>query len=422
MKIDSQKIALATGWALTVALGVILGRQSSTGPSEEEEVAALIRANSGAAASMTAAERREKAAARDKEGSRRDRSPEAIEAALKLALSDADRVTRTRQMLRFIDSLSPNEFQGVVDSFRANGLSKVRGSEYALLLHAWIEADPYAAVTYIEETEPSGNARRTAITAWAAADPYAAAAWVEGREDEGSTNDWTVGLLRGIASNDPELARQTLEGLEAGRTRSSGMEAILPYVMQHGFDFTADWIASIENEDLQRGTARRAARELTRTDPEQAGTWISSMVSVNSRRDASEEVSDEWARSDLESARRWAESLPEDTRTEAAEGVARHMARQDPERTAEWLDSLGDNPDLDGARRIFLSESANQNPQVALENVYTLSEQSDQSRMYGQILSHWSRQDNDAARLWVLDNATTLPAGLVKRYAKPRKK
>jgi hypothetical protein len=422
MKMNTQKLALAAAWVLTVILGIVIGRQTSPGPSEEEEVAALVRANSGGSAALTLSDRRETAkAARDESGTRTDRSPERRAQDLQAALSDADRVTRTRQMLRFIDTLEPEEFESVIDAFRTNDLARARGSEYALLIHAWVEADPYAAVTYLEESEPSGEARRTALTAWAAADPFAASAWVEGREDGGSTNDWQVGLLRGIASNDPALARQTLESLEPGRTRSSGMEAILPYVLQHGFDFTADWVASIENEDLQRGTARRAARQLTRNDPEQAGRWISTMASVNARRDASEEVSDEWARRDLESARRWTESLPEDTRTEAAEGIARHMAREDPERTAAWLDSLGDNPDLDGARHIFLSESAEQNPEVALNNVYTLSKESDQSRMYSRILSRWAREDNDAARLWVLDNATTLPDGLVKRYAKPRR-
>ena len=106
---------------------------------------------------------------------------------------------------------------------------------------------------------------------------------------------------------------------------------------------------------------------------------------------------------------------------EAAEGIARQMARQDPERTASWLDSLGDNPDLDGARRIFLSESTDRDPQVALENVYTLSKESDQAKMYSHILSRWSRNNKDDARLWVIDNSATLPDNLVKKYSKPRK-
>ncbi|MDA0765765.1 MAG: hypothetical protein O3A92_02935 [Verrucomicrobia bacterium] len=419
MKIDSRKIALASGWILTVVLGVVIGRQTSapTAASEKEAVAARVRAHGGTAA---AAGHRDSTAARKERTTKRPRTFADLKHDLHLTLSNADQVDRTRQLLRLIDSLGPDEFQGVIEAFRADGFAKTRGADYALLLHAWVKADPYAAVTYLEETEPSGEARRTALTAWAAADPYAAAAWVDGREDVGGTNDWIVGLLHGIASNDPDLARQTLEGLEAGKTRSAAMEATLPYVLQNGFDFTAAWIASIGDEDLQRGTARHAARDLTRANPEQAGTWISDMASVDSRRDASEEVSDEWARRDLESARRWAESLPEDTRTEAAEGIARQMARQDPERTADWLQSLGDNPDLDGARRIFLSESANQNPQVALENVYTLSSADDQSRMYSQILGRWARNDQDATRLWVLDNADTLPEKVVKHYAKPR--
>lgn len=420
MKFDSRKITLIAAWALTIVIGVMIGRKTSPTPTEEEALAALRETRTGSAIPSSEHQRSERPI-EERPSRDRSRSNERIEQKLHDTLANADRVTRTRNLLRLIDTLSPDEFHGVIEAFRADGLSRIRGSEYSLLINAWVQADPYAAVEYIAENDDSGNARRTAITAWAAMDPHSAAAWVDGREDEGSTNDWTVGLITGIASTDPELARQTLEGLESGRTRSTAMTSILPYVMQNGFEYASDWIASIADEDLQRGTARRAARDLTRQDPEQAGTWVSEMASVPARRDASEEVSDEWARRDLESARRWAENLPEDTRTEAAEGIARQMARQDPERTADWLNSLGDNPDLDGARRIFLSESTDRNPQVALENVYTLSKESDQARMYGHILSRWSRNNQDDARLWVLDNSATLPDNVVKKYAKQRK-
>lgn len=422
MNLDARKIALGTAWALTLTLGILAGRQSASLPSEEEAAAELIRAHGGTRLLGEPGHSSHPGPATNRTTPpKRPRTPEEHRTALHAALSDADQLARTRQLLRLVDSLAPDEFQGVVDAFRADGFAKIRPDDYALLLHAWVQADPYGAVEYLEESEPSGRARESAITAWAAIDPYAAAAWVDGREDNGRTNNWSVGLLRGIASNDPDLARQTLEGLEPGHTRSSGMSAILPYVLQNGFQYTSEWIANIQDESLQRGTARSAARDLTRSDPEQAGAWINQMVNVAARRDASEEVSDEWAKVDLEAARKWAETLPEDTRTEAAEGIARQMARQDPARTANWLDSLGDNPDLDGARRIFLSEASTLSPEIALDNVYTLSRESDQSRMYSHILNRWSSDDKAAAQAWVVNNSSSLPDNLVKRYTKPQK-
>lgn len=413
----SKFLPWTLAWVLTIVLGVVAGRHSVRRPSEQERIAALVEANGGRPlASQRSSESRSTGPATAERGRRSPPTDGEARERLEMALLEADQLSRTRELLRLVDTLAPDQFPALVEAFRSQGLAQARRSDYNLLIHAWVDADPYAAVAYLEESEPSGEARRAALTAWAAADPFAATAWVEGREDVGGTNDWTVGLLRGLASTDPELARQRLEDLPPGKTRSTSMEAILPYVVQQGFDFTSDWIAGITGEDLQRGTARRAARSLTRLNPEQAGDWIGTMANRDSRRAASEEVSDQWARQDLEAARRWTENLPEDTRTEAAEGIARQMARQDPERTAEWLDSLGDNPDLDGARRIFLAETADQAPELALDNVYTLSQQDEQVRMYHRILSRWSREDQDAARMWVLANPSHVPESVQRRY------
>jgi hypothetical protein len=100
--------------------------------------------------------------------------------------------------------------------------------------------------------------------------------------------------------------------------------------------------------------------------------------------------------------------------TEAAEGVAKHLARQDPAEAAQWLQNLGDDPDLDGARILFLREAGSQDPQIALDSVPTLSKSSDQERYYRDILKTWSKTDKQAAIAWAIDNAATLPPKVVK--------
>lgn len=422
--LDSRKIALVIGWVLTITVGIIIGRQTN-GPASDSPAGAGSQhpwaKRSGAASSSDSASTDRKQGSRSQpDGAFADRDTPAIET-LQDTLQINDELSRTRRMLDFVDTLSTDQFEEVVEAFRADGLAKIRGTEYKLLLNAWVKADPYAAAEYIGVNDWSGNTREGVIAAWATTDPQAAAAWIEGREDDGGTNNWVVGLMQGIASTDPTLALEAIEALGPNRTRSKSMEAIFPYVIQQGFEYSGQWVASIQDADLQRGTARQLGRQLTRIDPAQAGTWVADLDTVATRRDASEEVSDEWARQDLEGARLWAENLPEDTRTEAAEGVARHMAREDPQRTADWLNSLGTNPDLDGARQIFLSESARNAPEVAIENVSSLSNPSDQNKMYGHILKRWSSQDRDATQTWVYNNASTLPENLVKHYLKPPK-
>jgi hypothetical protein len=427
MKATPRTIALALGWLLTIAVGILIGRQTSSSDTASADAASSgdraahrLGSSSGDSASRggSATGARPEAAS-----STNRRSGERTIAALNDSLRLTDRLARTRRVLDLADTLSPDEFPAMVEALRNSNLARIRGTEYSLLLNAWVKADPYAAAEYIEGNDESGGSRETVIAAWAAQDPQAAAAWIAGRDDPGGTNNWMVGLLRGVASTDPTLALEYLEKLKPGRTRSSGMKAVLPHVLQNGFEFATGWVAQIGDVDLQRGTARTLARDLTRIDAGQAGEWISTMASVPARRDASEVVSDQWARRDLEGARAWAESLPENTRTEAAEGVARHMARADPERTATWLNSLGTNPDLDGARRIFIWESSSRAPQVALENVYTLSKQSEQEKTYHQVLKGWSSRDSEAVKTWVNYNAEALPPSVVKRYTpKPKKR
>ena len=360
-----------------------------------------------------AAASREGAGAAD---SSRRRSRERTLAVLGESLRLSDRLTRTRRILDLAETLSPGEFEEVVEAFRADGISHLRGTEYSLLLNAWVKADPFAAAEYVETNDDSSGSRRTVIAAWAAIDPLGAKAWIADREDAGNSNDWIVGLVSGVAGNDPLQALQFIEELEPGGTRAKSMAVVMPHVLQHGFEYATEWVAGIGNEELQRGTARALARELARLDANQAGAWVSTMESGPARREAVAIVSDQWAREDLESARQWADGLPEETRNEAAEGIARYMAKQDPEGTAAWLGSLGTSPDLDAARRMFIHESTKKAPQVDLEAVHTLSSVTEQEKVYHRVLKEWSEKNAKDVRTWVTYNAEALPPSIVIRH------
>ena len=420
MKLSSRTLVLASGWILAIAIGFLIGRQTGgstiEGAGNVESIGRLPRFARG-----SGLQDQRPSLATKRPGSSIDASPrrsrERTIAELGEALRLPDRLSRTRRILDLAEKLSPDEFEEVVEVFRADGISRMRGTEYSLLLHAWVNADPFAAAGYVDAHDDSPGSRRTVMAAWAAIDAGSAKAWIADRGDDGDTNDWLVGLASGVASNDPDQALPFIEEMESAAIRSKSMQAVIPHVLQHGVDYATEWVAGIGNEELQLGTVRHLARELARLDADQAGAWITTMESGQARREATAIIADQWARSDLESAKQWAAGLPAENRAEAAGGIAKQMARLDPEQAAVWLNSLGTDPSLDSARRTFISEASAKAPQVALENVYTLTKPSEQEKMYSYVLKQWSQKNAKSVQTWVAYNTDALPASVVKRFA-----
>lgn len=346
-------------------------------------------------------------------GSADERKDQAL-VSLSDILNTSNRIERSRQLITFLDMLETGDIENVVNGFRDAGWVDYNRNEYSMLISAWMDRDPYAAVTYLEQNEPDGWTRKTAISAWASENPEAASQAISELEDEGQVNDWVVGLIEGMARNDPEGALLTVQKLPPGDTRKKAIREMLPEVVIRGADYAGDWIEKIDEPKLQSETARNLAHSLARRDPKSASDWIKGISATETRRNASEVVAEHYAEQDLDGARAWTESLPPDTIGEAAEGVTKHLVRQDPIEAAQWLQKLGSDPDLDGARIEFLREAGKTDPEVALENIPTLSKTSHQERYYKDILRGWSKKDKEAAITWALDNSESLSENVIK--------
>ncbi len=412
---QSQWVWSAGGVALALGAGVMIGRISSPGSEATVGTTAATSARNGAhggESGMTLAERAQRK--RSEEGRASTRS---VDTDLKAIMESTSRLDRTQRLLAFLDRLPAEQFASVYDEFRNMPGVNLRGSERSLILQAWAERDPHSALSFLQEKGAEDWERETTVATWAANDPQAAFAWAQNSPDEGGVNNWLLGATRGIAATDPELARDFLAQLE-GRTREQALDSMRPYVMQYGFDYATAWIAGVGDEETRNRASRTMARELAETDPAQAAQWNGAMTNVDLRRDVSETVADRWARTDLAAARAWVERLPEDTKSEAAEGVARRYAQQDPAAAAQWLAGLGNNPDLDGARQIFIEESFRNSPETSLEFVANLSDRRAQEGYYQRYLGGWMRRDENAARQWVSSNAQNLPPRIVARFTR----
>ncbi|MCW1921838.1 hypothetical protein OKA05_04695 [Luteolibacter arcticus] len=413
----SQWIWSAGGLALALGAGVMIGRVSA--PEGKSDASADGSSTSGRGTGnggpLSLAERLE----RKRAGEGRETASKPADKDLKSILDVTSRLDRTQRLLAFLDRLPADQFAGVYDELRNSPSAELRGAERSLILQAWAERDPLGAVGFLQQGGAGDWERETALSSWAANDPQAAFAWASSAPDEGDVNNWLLGATRGIAAADPQLARDYIAKLE-GRTRDQAIDAVEPYVTQFGFDYSKSWLAGLTDEGLRNQASRELSRDMARLDPAQAAQWNAAMTDVNTRRDISETVADHWARQDLDSARSWVERLPEDTKSEAAEGVARQYARQDPAAAAKWLASLGNNPDLDGARQVFIEESFRNSPETSLNFVSNISDPQRQQGYYWRYLGNWMRSDEGAARQWMNSNSQQLPPQIVERFNRPR--
>lgn len=335
-------------------------------------------------------------------------------AALATILNEGYPLQRTRDMLSFIDSLDNQGIAEVVKTFREAGWVDFNRGEYSLLISAWMTRDPYQALSDLDQNDPDGWTRKTAISAWASEDPEAAYTAVQGLEDEGLVNDWLVGLVEGTARNDPEGALAIMQEISSKETNLEALREIVPEVVIRGPQFAGEWMQLITDPRLKKEAATRIASTMGRRDPEAASLWAESLDSPELRREASGVIAEVYAREDLDGAKTWVQSLPGDSIGPAASNVARLLTRKDPSEAASWLRQLGNDPSLDEARIRFLQEAGKQDPETALENVATLSRAQDQERYYRDLLSRWRKDDQQAAVTWATSHSEILPPKVLR--------
>lgn len=418
MKLPSWGLQVG-GLVLAVGAGIFIGKGMGSGGGDEaaaggsDRIPPRVSERSGDRPSTTS-DRPVREAGASSHFDNGDRS--AVERELQVILESPLRLQRTQKLLKFLDRLPDGQFAEVYEQIKDSPGAALHNSERSMVLQAWAERDPIAATTHLQSYGADDWERETVLGTWATIDPEGAFAWATSAEDEGGTNNWVVGALRGAAAADPQLARNMLERLEQGETRWNSLGQIQNFVTRFGYDYAEEWITSIGDDTLKKEASRRLADNLTELNPEKAAAWNVAIDDRDTRRDVSETVADRWARQDLEGAMAWVESLPEDTRTEAAEGIARQYARVDPAGGADWLAGMGDNPDLDGAKHIFIREAFEQDPAVSLAFVPNLASESNQVRSYYRYLGTWMKQDPQGAKTWTENNANALPPKVVKRF------
>lgn len=311
---------------------------------------------------------------------------------------------RGRAMLSFIDQLGPDDMEEAVAHFRSLGITDSRFGEYAMLLTAWAEMDPMAALSYATANTGGSFATTTILTAWAGRDPEAAVAWAAQNHTGDGANPHMPGIIQGIAASDPLRATQLLTEMPFSRERGAALAAMLPHLIRQGPDAARIWVAGLEDERLRDGAMVRLAEQLASVDPKGTAEWLVANPGAAADQRLNN-VFDAWARQDQAGAIASFNSLPPGAaRSNAFRGVVSAVAASDPQAAAAMLNRHSGDV-TDGAVRSFVWHSFGSDPVTAANHINMISDAGARDEMYRRTLTGWLRRDPDTATSWIRSNA-----------------
>ncbi|MCW1884786.1 hypothetical protein OKA04_08605 [Luteolibacter flavescens] len=333
-------------------------------------------------------------------------SGEEARAKMEALMRTTDPIERSKAWLEFVNSVTPGEFESVVASFRSLGMTESRMTEYSMLLSAWAKSDPLQALEYAKANTGNRFARNTILTTWAASDPEAAIRWAEQNHtaQEGEGNPWMIGVIQGLAANDPVRASQLLAGMNLSEERGEALGIMIPTILSQGPDAAKAWATAMTDESLREGAISRIADALAAKDPAGTAAWL--MQNPGEAADRTmDDVITTWMEQDKDSAVAYYKGLPAgDMRSNALRGVANSMAMQDPRAAADFLDANAGDAN-DRVYEQFVWHSFGNAPEIAVNYIGKVSNANQQERMYGRMLDGWLRRDYNAASQWISQNS-----------------
>ncbi len=320
-----------------------------------------------------------------------------------------DPLDRTRQWLQFVDSLGENEFESVVAAFREDGIPEGRMGDYSMLLTAWAKLNPLAAMDYASKNIKNPFAGQTILAAWAGYDPNSAISWAKANHKGDDANPWMVGVIKGIAFQDRELASSLLVEMPRSVERGQALDGLLPSLLQQGIDKTRDWVNSLTDDALRDGAVTRVANQTMEKDPLGTADWLIANPTETSGRMVDDALY-AMTKKDEQAAMDYYSKLPAgDARSNSLRGIINATATEDPQRAVALMDAHSS----DVTNRVveqFVWHSFQSNPQLAVANIGRLTDVQSRDRMYSRTIDYWLNNDPQAAIAWVNNN--NLPANV----------
>lgn len=400
--------------------GFMAGRISSPSPkTAEKDVPASVRSSRSQLSQGSSSDSETKSSRGTKSDRKDMATAEGRHARLESIIRGENPLERNRALLAYLDQLGPGDFEEAVAYFRGLGITDVRSGEYSLLLTAWAQADPLAALGFAKENTQNGFTQDTILTTWATVDPEAALRWAQAQHTGDGPNPYLPGVIRGLAQLDPMRATELLASMPDSEERGKGLDFILPHLLLQGSAATREWIGAITDESLKNGAMVRVAEQFAKEDPAGTAAWLVANPGEATQRRI-DDVYGTWAKTDPEAALASFEKIPAgEVRADALRGVIDRVAATSPKDAIALMDRY---PNEVNGKMVqdFVLRTFQADPATALSQIVRVQDPKDQDKLYRNTLGDWLDKDPAAAQAWI--DSSDVPDATIERLNRRQEK
>ena len=217
-------------------------------------------------------------------------------------------------------------------------------------------------------------------------------------------NPYMASVVKGIASNDIPNASRLTASMPMSRERGQAIDAMAKALLMSGKEAAFAFPDTIKDEFLKGGYVLLIARNLAQQDPQGAADWVAAMDNGNVQERAAGNIADRLARMDVRKAADFVNSLQPEAKANAAAATIPAMSRDDIAGTARWVSSLAGTPGYDRVVESFVWSCDQRAPEQSAAWISGISDADQQARLYNRMLGDWARRDAGAVRSWVAEN------------------
>ena len=344
---------------------------------------------------------------------------------LSRAQLESNPILRNASFAQALGRLNAENLQEVLETFESMPLGFEHMHEYRMLLYAWGQFDPIAAIDYCKMRASgigAGFATLGVLEGWASRDPQSARTWVEHPENEGMAKLYNFGLVRGWASRDLEAAGKYVQELgdDEDLTKISGI-----LINQHkkggGFAQASTWTEGLSNGKLKEGAFNGMSREFARDQPRKLASWLETHANNKYASNAFEYLGKKWSETDPRSSIEYFSNLPVGKSQELGiKGSISIWAKQDPTAAGEWLNQRESGPELDSALVEYATIVSRRDGAAAMEWAISITNDKLQQNAIRAVGQEWYRQDKESVEKWLPESG--LSEEMQKKITKPPKK
>ena len=349
----------------------------------------------------------------EEKASKGKRTPRELREALIRAKDDPNPISRSAVFAEVLAQLNDENVDAVLEAYDDISFGFENAHDYRMLLYAWGQIDPLAAIEYSNKRAKgigAGFAVAGVLEGWAGREPQAAMEWVNLPENAGMSKLYKFGLVKGWASRDIEGATAYVEAMEPGGNQPDLLRTITDERLRKGFEPSSRWAETLQDEDMKKSAFARIAQQRSREHPEEVADWLKEHTGEDYASDAFSRLGDNWGnRSPAEAADYFDELPAGKARTEGMREIVESWAREDPVASGTWLSEKESSPDLDPVVAAYAREvSKVEGGEVdAMEWAVSITDTKLQDKTVTTVGQNWYRRDKDSAEAWLPESGLT---------------